>query len=213
LDALQGFLSLLLSLFLLPQAAAGRRGGAPPHLEIGRLGPNIDHRPFSYRYGAAGIEVLHNLARSCADSDWRSSANQGRGSLFRHTGRVASVDHTWLLRRSARCSVITQRARMHAACSNGRPSDRLRFFFMCGLVLCGSSAGQSRRKNGLPHPGREPRGCLHAGGEKRGHLVAPAAGRQTKWGGYREGPLASDIGSFSHGRAAQTRPGAQDFIA
>ena len=95
------------------------------------------------------------------------------------------------------------------ACSNGRPSDRLRFF-MCRLVLCGSSAGQSRRKNGLPHPGREPRGWLHAGGEKRGHLAAP--GRQTKWGGCREGPLASDIGSFSHGRAAQTL-GAQDFIA
>jgi hypothetical protein len=53
---------------------------------------------------------------------------------------------------------------------------------MCGLVLCGSSAGQSRRKNGLPHPGREPRGYLHAGGEKRGYLAAP--GRQTKWGGY-----------------------------
>jgi hypothetical protein len=43
---------------------------------------------------------------------------------------VASVDHTGLL--------ITQRARM------------------CGLVLCGSSAGQSRRKNDLlSHPGRE----------------------------------------------------------
>ena len=83
-------------------------------------------------------------------------------------------------------------------------------FCMCRLVLCGSSAGQSRRKNGLPHPGREPRGWLHAGGEKRGHLAAP--GRQTKWGGCREGPLASGIGSFSHGRAAQTL-GAQDFIA
>jgi hypothetical protein len=32
-------------------------------------------------------------------------------------------------------------------------------------------------------------------------LAAPS--RQTKWGGHREGPLASDIGSFSHGRAAQ----------
>jgi hypothetical protein len=42
------------------------------------------------------------------------------------------------------------------------------------------------------------------------HLVAP--GRQTKRGGHREGPLASDIGSFSHGRAVQTL-GAQDFIA
>ena len=65
-------------------------------------------------------------------------------------------------------------------------------------------------KNGLPHPGREPRGWLHAGGEKRGHLAAP--GRQTKWGGCREGPLASDIGLFSHVRAAQAL-GAQDFIA
>jgi hypothetical protein len=25
-------------------------------------------------------------SRSCADSDWRSSVNQGRGSLFRHIG-------------------------------------------------------------------------------------------------------------------------------
>jgi hypothetical protein len=30
--------------------------------------------------------IFTNLARSCADSDWRSSANQGRGSPFRHTG-------------------------------------------------------------------------------------------------------------------------------
>jgi hypothetical protein len=67
-----------------------------------------------------------------------------------------------------------------------------------------------RRKSGLLHPGRERRGFLHAGGEKIGHLAAP--GRQMKWGGCREGPPASDIGSFSHGRAAQT-PGAQNFIA
>jgi hypothetical protein len=100
---------------------------------------------------------------------------------------MASVDHTGLLRRSPRCSVITQRARVQQ-----RPSQRPPpFLFMCRLVLCGSSAGQSRRKNGLPHPGREQRGWLHAGGEKRGHLAAP--GRQTKWGGCRKGPLASDM--------------------
>jgi hypothetical protein len=60
--------------------------------------------------------------------------------------------------------------------------------------------------------GAPSRGYLHAGSEKRGHLAAP--GRQTKRGGYREGegPLASDIGSFSHGQAVQTL-GAQDFIA
>jgi hypothetical protein len=61
---------------------------------------------------------------------------------------------------------------------------------------------RKQKKNGLHHPGREPHGCLHTGGEKRGHLAAP--GRQTKWGGCcREGPLASDIGSFSHGQASR----------
>jgi hypothetical protein len=65
---------------------------------------------------------------------------------------VTSVDHTGLLRRSAGCSVTTQRAH---ACSNGRPSDRLRFF-MCGLVICGSSAGQSRRKKRLPSSRQRP---------------------------------------------------------
>jgi hypothetical protein len=59
---------------------------------------------------------------------------------------VASVNHTGLLRRSPRCSVIA-----HAA--TAVLSDRLRFC-MCGLVLCGSSVGQSRRKNALPHPSR-----------------------------------------------------------
>jgi hypothetical protein len=126
---------------------------------------------------------------------------------------VASVDHTGLsglLRRPARCSDHTARA--HAA--TAVPSDCLRFC-MCGLVLCGSSAGQSRRKNGLCHPGREPRGCLHARGEKSGHLAAPA-GRQTKWGECREGPLASGVGSFSSVTGEPRRRlelGAQDFIA
>jgi hypothetical protein len=39
------------------------------------------------------------------------------------------------------------------ACSNGRPSDRLRFF-MCRLVLCGSSAGQYEKKK-RPPPSRQ----------------------------------------------------------
>jgi hypothetical protein len=58
-----------------------------------------------------------------------------------------------------------------------------------------------RRKKRLLQPGREPRGYLHAGG---GHAKRPSSstpGMQTKWGGCREVPLASDIGSFSHGRA------------
>jgi hypothetical protein len=93
---------------------------------------------------------------------------------------VTSVDHSHRAF-AAICEVLRDRHSARA-CINGRPSDRLRFC-MCGLVLCGSSAGQSRRKNALPHPGREPRGCLHAGGEQRGHLAA-APGRQTKWGGW-----------------------------
>jgi hypothetical protein len=109
--------------------------------------------------------------------------------------------------RSARCSAITQRARMQQ-----RPSSAAAAVSACAAscFVARSSAGQSRRKSALPYPGRGPRGCLHAGGEQRGHIAAPC--RQTKWGRHREGPLTSAIGSFSHGRAAQTL-GAQDFIA
>jgi hypothetical protein len=137
------------------------------------------------------------------------AADRSSGTPAVLPGRyVTSVDHTRLLRRSARCSVITQRARMqHAATAVPATAS---VSACAAVVLCGSTAGQSRRKNALPHPGREPRGGLHAGGEQRGHLAAP--GRQTKWGGLREGPLASDIGSFSHGRAAQTL-GTQGRIA
>jgi hypothetical protein len=173
---------------------------------------------------------FHSLTRcSCADSDWRcSSANRKSGirAADRSPGTrlhypvsiyIASVDHTGLLLRSPRCSVITQRARMQ---------QRLRFF-MCRLALAlrGSSAGagQSRRKKGLSHPGREPRGCLHAGGEQRGNLAA-AAGRQVNGGdcGCREGPFASRIwyplvlilDSFVQPRASRAGAlGGQDFIA
>jgi hypothetical protein len=111
---------------------------------------------------------------------------------------MASVDHTGLLRRSPRCS-------------NGRPSDRLRFF-MCRLVICGSCAGQSRRKS-APPPSRQRATWLAVCRRREKRPSSSTPGRQTKWGGCREGPLASDIGSFSHGRAAQTRLGAQDCIA
>jgi hypothetical protein len=69
---------------------------------------------------------------------------------------VASVDHTELLRRSARCSVITARA--HAATAGLR--DRLRLLFSFLHVRPRALWLESRRKNGLPHPGREPRGCM-----------------------------------------------------
>jgi hypothetical protein len=52
---------------------------------------------------------------------------------------------------AAICEVL--RDHTARACSNGRLSDRLRFF-MCRLVLCGSSAGQSRRRK-RPLPSRQ----------------------------------------------------------
>jgi hypothetical protein len=82
------------------------------------------------------------------------AADRSSGTPAVLPGRyVASVDHTGLLRRPARCSVITQRSHMQQ-----RPSSANASVSACiyGLVLCGSSAGQSRRKNGLYHPGREP---------------------------------------------------------
>jgi hypothetical protein len=159
-------------------------------------------KAFLDRQGLPSHAHFHNPARSCLC--------RFRLALQRKSGpRIALLAHTGLLRRPARCSVITQRARMQQRHSSTTASVRFR---MCGLVICGSSAGQSRRKHGLSYPGREPRGCLHAGGEKIGHLAAPAPGRQTKWGECREGPLVSNIGSFSHGRTAQAL-GAQGFIA
>jgi hypothetical protein len=120
---------------------------------------------------------------------------------------MASVDHTGLLRRSPRCSVITQRARIQQ-----RPSQRPPpFLHVPSRALWLERGPVEKKKRPAPSiAAREPRGCLHAGGEQRGHLEAP--GRQMKSGGCCEGPLASDIGSFSHGRAAQML-GAQNFIA
>jgi hypothetical protein len=83
---------------------------------------------------------------------------------------------------------------------------------VCSPVLCGSSAGQSRIKNARPPSRQRANTQLHACRRRAKRPSIAAPGRQTKWGGYREGPLASDIGSFSHGRAAQTL-GAQDSIA
>jgi hypothetical protein len=76
---------------------------------------------------------FYNLARSCADSNWRSSLHQGRGSLFRHTGCTTRLPgryqicglgrpHGAFARRPARCSVITQRARMQQRPSSATAS-------------------------------------------------------------------------------------------
>jgi hypothetical protein len=106
------------------------------------------------------------------------------------------------LRRSARCSVITQRARMQQRPSQ-RPPPFLHVRHRALWLECGPV---EKKKRPLPPRQRATwLSALHAGGEKRGHLDHLAApGRQTKSGediAYREGPLASDIGSFSHGRA------------
>jgi hypothetical protein len=162
------------------------------------------------------IITIPNLARSCAN--YRLALQRKSGPRIalpahrlyypvdiwpRSTTRGAFVAISEVLRDH------TARARMQQQPPSATAS--VSSCVVCRLVLCGSSAGQSRRKKAVPHPGREPRGCMHADGEQRGHLAAP--GRQTKWGGCREGPLASDIDSFSYGQAAQTLGRAQDFIA
>jgi hypothetical protein len=73
-------------------------------------------------------------------------AEAKRVNLIRNAPPLASVDHTGLLRRPARCSVITQRAHAATAVLN----DCLRFC-MCGLVLCGSRVRASREEK-MPTP-------------------------------------------------------------
>jgi hypothetical protein len=80
-------------------AAAGRglrprvfsAHGPGPQLQVqdsvmGGAAPHCWHCVYPDRPGLPSHAHFHNLARSCADSDWHSSANQDRGSLFRHTG-------------------------------------------------------------------------------------------------------------------------------
>jgi hypothetical protein len=56
--------------------STGFGNGAAPHALLALRIPDRRRSPSTSHF--------HNLARSCADSDWRSSVNQGRGSLFRH---------------------------------------------------------------------------------------------------------------------------------
>jgi hypothetical protein len=103
---------------------------------------------------------------------------------------------------------VDQRAR---ACSNGRPQRLPPFLHVRPRALWLECGPVEKKKSPPPHPGRERGGCLHAGSEKRSRLAIPC--RQTKWEDVAKGlALAPDIGSFSHGRAAQTL-GAHDVIA
>jgi hypothetical protein len=98
----------------------------------------------------------------------------------------STTHHTGLLRRSPITEMRllrdhTMRASTRAHAATAALSNRLRFF-MCRLVLCGSSAGQSRRKKRLSHPGRELRGCMHTGGEQRGHLASSSTRQANELG-------------------------------
>jgi hypothetical protein len=90
--------------------------------------------------------------RSCASSERRSAVNQGRGSLFQHTGCTTQWIYGLIRPRGAFAAISevlrdrTARARrMQQPPATAALSDRLRFC-MCRLVLCGSSAGHPRRK-------------------------------------------------------------------
>jgi hypothetical protein len=118
------------------------------------------------------LQAFFTARQICADSDRRISANQGRGSriaLPAHRlhyilpskrqicglGLGASVDGRPPSAFAATCevlSVITQRARMQQ-----RPSSETASVSacdMCGLVLCGSSAGHSIGKTKRRPPSR-----------------------------------------------------------
>jgi hypothetical protein len=113
-----------------------------------------------------------------------------------------------LLRRSPRCSVITQRARMQQ-----RPSAETASVSACAASCFVARVRASREeKNACPIPAESHVAVCMPGGEQRGHLAAP--GRQMKWEDVAKG-LSHLIFARSvtgHGRAAQTL-GAQDCIA
>jgi hypothetical protein len=90
--------------------------------------PLAKRKVSSDRHNPPSRAHFHNLARSCTDPDWRSTPQPAHiRAVDRSSGTpavlpsryVASVDHAGLLRRSPRCSVITQHARMPQ-----RPSQR-----------------------------------------------------------------------------------------
>jgi hypothetical protein len=142
------------------------------------------------------------------------AADRSSGTPAVLAGRyVASADHTGLLRRPASEVLCDHTARAHAATAQ-RPSSATASVSACAascFVARGVRASREE-KTASPIPAESHVAvCMPAASEKRGHLAAAPgslqAGKQsTKRGGCREGPLASDIGSFSQHRrrAAQT---------
>jgi hypothetical protein len=135
----------------------------------------------------ASSNHFHNLARSCADSDWRSSANQGRGSLFRYTG-CTTQEIYGLGRPHGAFAAIAEVLRGHSSLARVRASRE--------------------EKAASPIPAEiHVRGWLHSGGRVKrpssSTRQANKAGRMSRRQHTgSEGPL-SGYGSFSHGRAAQ----------
>jgi hypothetical protein len=80
---------------------------------------------------------------------WRSSTNQGRGLSFRHTGCTTQLIRTRFLRRSPRCSVITQRARMQQ-----RPSSATASVSACA-ASCFVAWVRASREEKRPPPSRQ----------------------------------------------------------
>jgi hypothetical protein len=154
---------------------------APPSTAFGNgAAPHCWHCLYPDRRRAPSSSRFHNLARSCADSDWRSGVNQGRGAIALPAHRLYYPVDMWP-RSTTRgfCGDLRGAPWSHSAraCSNSRP-QRLPPFLPVRPRALWLKCGPVEKKKTASHPGREPRGCLHAGGEKRGHLAAP--GRQKK---------------------------------
>jgi hypothetical protein len=85
--------------------------------------------------------------------------------------------------------VITQRARMQQRSSSATASDS--HFFTCGLVLCGSSAGQSRRKAPSPIPAESHVAvCMRAASKEAITPPYPPGTRRVFANGARGPPLS-----------------------
>jgi hypothetical protein len=105
----------------------------------------------------------------------QTKTNGRSGCTAPPSGYMTSVDHTGLLRRPPRCSVITQRARMQQRPSQQPPP----FLHVPPRALWLECGPVEKKKKACPTPAESHVcGCMHAGGEQRGHLAAP--GRQMK---------------------------------
>jgi hypothetical protein len=116
--------------------------------------------------------------------------------LHYRSGYVTSVDHTGLLRRSARCSVITQRAHAVAVVLSQRPPPFLHVRPRALWLECGPVEKEKR-----PPPYRQRATWLSACRrlEKRSSSTYQHHAGKRSGGGYREGgPLADSRHALEH---------------